>query len=108
MDSLSSLQLASVLALPRLFAGTAHEASHGLMGSRLGDQAARRLGRVTFNPLRHIDLIGTLVVPTATFFLTGFLFGWARPVAQAVIGVIPGGDAAPTIVLSLLQGPDQT
>lgn len=80
MGSLNSIQIASVLALPLLFAITAHEAAHGLMASRLGDQTARRLGRVTFNPFKHIDPIGTLVVPVATLFLTGFLFGWAKPV----------------------------
>jgi len=80
MDKLNSIQLIAVLALPVLFAITVHEAAHGWMANRLGDSTARRLGRVTLNPLRHIDPLGTVVVPLATFLLTGFLFGWAKPV----------------------------
>lgn len=80
MESLTTVQILAVLALPVLFAITVHEAAHGWMANRLGDSTARRLGRVTLNPLRHIDPLGTLVVPLATFLLTGFLFGWAKPV----------------------------
>jgi Zn-dependent protease len=80
MDSVNNLQLLAVIALPVLFAITVHEAAHGWVASRFGDQTARMLGRVTFNPLKHIDPVGTVVVPLATFLLTGFLFGWARPV----------------------------
>lgn len=80
MEALTPVQLIAVMALPVLFAITVHEAAHGWMADRLGDHTARMLGRVTLNPLKHIDLIGTLVVPLATFLLTGFLFGWAKPV----------------------------
>jgi Zn-dependent protease len=80
MDSVNNLQLLAVIALPVLFAITVHEAAHGWVASRFGDQTARMLGRVTFNPLKHIDPIGTVVVPLATFLLTGLLFGWAKPV----------------------------
>jgi Zn-dependent protease len=69
-----------VLFLPVLFAITVHEAAHGWVAKRLGDQTASLLGRVTLNPLRHIDIIGTIVVPLTMFALTGFLFGWAKPV----------------------------
>jgi len=80
MNALNSIQLLAVIALPVLFTITAHEAAHGWMASRLGDGTARMLGRVTLNPLKHIDLLGTLIVPLITFLLTGFLFGWAKPV----------------------------
>jgi len=80
MDSLNNIQLLAVIALPVLFAVTVHEAAPGWMAGKLGDQTARMLGRVTFNPLKHIDPVGTVIVPLATFLLTGFLFGWARPV----------------------------
>jgi len=80
MNALNSIQLLAVIALPVLFAITAHEAAHGWMANRLGDGTARMLGRVTLNPLRHIDLVGTLIVPLITFLVTGFLFGWAKPV----------------------------
>lgn len=80
MHDLNTIQLLAVLTLPVLFAITVHEAAHGWMASRLGDRTALMLGRVTINPLKHIDPVGTVLVPLATFLLTGFLFGWARPV----------------------------
>jgi len=80
MNALNSIQLLAVITLPLLFAITAHEAAHGWMANRLGDGTAKMLGRVTLNPLKHIDLLGTLIVPLMTFLVTGFLFGWAKPV----------------------------
>ncbi|MBK1718984.1 site-2 protease family protein [Thiocystis violacea] len=80
MQALNHLQLLAVLAIPVLFAITVHEAAHGWVANRLGDKTAFMLGRVTFNPIRHVDLVGTLLVPIATFMLAGFLFGWAKPV----------------------------
>ncbi|TVO73452.1 site-2 protease family protein [Sedimenticola selenatireducens] len=80
MEGLTTIQKLAVLFLPVLFAITAHEAAHGWMAKRLGDQTAALLGRVTLNPLKHIDLIGTIILPMAMFALTGFLFGWAKPV----------------------------
>lgn len=74
------IQRISTLALPAIFAITFHEAAHGFVAYRLGDDTAWRLGRVTFNPLRHIDPIGTIVIPLLLFFTTGFLFGYAKPV----------------------------
>ncbi|QNI32108.1 site-2 protease family protein [Alloacidobacterium dinghuense] len=63
-----------------LFALSLHEAAHAWVASRLGDQTARMLGRVTLNPIKHIDPVGTILLPLAMLFLThGFLFGWARP-----------------------------
>jgi Zn-dependent protease len=70
----------SVLALPAIFAITFHEAAHGFVAYRLGDDTAWQMGRVTFNPLRHIDPIGTIVMPLILYFATGFLFGYAKPV----------------------------
>lgn len=65
-----------------LFALSLHEASHAWMASRLGDQTARMLGRVTLNPIKHIDPVGTVLIPLVMLFLPGygrFLIGWARP-----------------------------
>ncbi|HEY0758257.1 MAG TPA: site-2 protease family protein [Acidisarcina sp.] len=65
-----------------LFALSLHEASHAWMASRLGDQTARMLGRVTLNPLKHIDPVGTVLIPLFMLFMPGygrFLIGWARP-----------------------------
>ncbi len=80
MQSLNTIQALAVLALPVLFAITVHEAAHGWMARRFGDSTAMMLGRVTLNPLKHIDPIGTILVPTVTFLLSSFLFGWAKPV----------------------------
>lgn len=74
------LQLAAVLAIPVLLAITVHEAAHGWVASRLGDPTAQQLGRVTFNPIKHVDLVGTVVVPALTFVFLHILFGWAKPV----------------------------
>lgn len=71
---------ASTWVLPVLFAITLHEASHGYVAWRLGDDTAYRLGRVTFNPLKHVDPFGTVVLPALLFITGGFLFGWAKPV----------------------------
>lgn len=79
MEGLTTLQKVSVFVLPVLLAITVHEAAHGWMANRLGDSTAKMLGRVTINPLRHIDPIGTVLVPLLTM-LTGFVFGWAKPV----------------------------
>jgi len=80
METLNKIQLLAAIALPVLFAITVHEAAHGWVASRFGDSTAKMLGRVTLNPFKHVDLVGTLIVPLATFLLTGFLFGWAKPV----------------------------
>ncbi len=71
---------ASTWVLPVLFAITLHEASHGYVAWRLGDDTAYRLGRVTFNPLKHVDPFGTVILPALLFMTSGFLFGWAKPV----------------------------
>jgi Zn-dependent protease len=80
METLNHIQLLAVLALPVILAITVHEAAHGWVANRLGDRTALMLGRVTFNPLKHIDPIGTVLVPAVSFLLVGFLFGWAKPV----------------------------
>ena len=69
-----------VNALPVIFAITLHEAAHGYVAKHFGDATAYMLGRVTLNPIKHIDVIGTIVVPTITMLAGGFLFGWAKPV----------------------------
>ena len=66
--------------LPVLLAITVHEAAHGYAARHYGDRTAEQLGRLTLNPLAHIDPIGTIVVPAVMFFTTGFMFGWAKPV----------------------------
>lgn len=70
----------TAVALPAILAITFHEAAHGWVAWQLGDDTAKRLGRVTFNPLRHIDPFGTVLLPALMYFTTGFVFGWAKPV----------------------------
>jgi Zn-dependent protease len=80
VNDLTTVQQISVMLLPLVFAITFHEAAHGWVASLLGDQTARSMGRVSANPLRHIDLMGTLLLPILMYATTGFLFGWAKPV----------------------------
>ena len=69
-----------ISAIPILLAITVHEASHGYAAKYFGDLTAERLGRITLNPLKHIDPIGTILLPALTLLLGGVLFGWAKPV----------------------------
>ena len=83
MDNL--IQTIAVYALPVLFAITLHEAAHGYEARHFGDPTAQQAGRISLNPLRHIDSMGTIVVPLVLLFTTklmggGLLFGWAKPV----------------------------
>jgi Zn-dependent protease len=77
---LSVIQKIAVFALPVLFAITLHEAAHGYVARHFGDMTAYAAGRVSLNPLRHIDLVGTIVVPLVSLLLADILFGWAKPV----------------------------
>jgi Zn-dependent protease len=80
MDQL--IQAVTIYALPVLFAITLHEAAHGYAARYFGDNTAYMMGRVSLNPARHIDPIGTILVPLVLYFATGgaFLFGYAKPV----------------------------
>src|SRR3989338_8992777 len=80
MGQLSLPQLFAVWTLPVLFAITVHEVAHGWIASKLGDKTALMLGRLTLNPLKHIDPIGTILVPAILLAVGGFIFGWAKPV----------------------------
>jgi Zn-dependent protease len=82
MDVTQLVQTLAIYALPVLFAITLHEAAHGYVARHFGDMTAYAQGRISLNPLRHIDIVGTLVVPLAILLLSAghFLFGWAKPV----------------------------
>ncbi len=79
-SELSPVQLFTVAVLPTLFAIVVHEVSHGWVALRLGDTTAYAAGRLTLNPLKHIDPIGTILVPAILILTLGFAFGWAKPV----------------------------
>ncbi|MDQ2696475.1 MAG: site-2 protease family protein [Pseudomonadota bacterium] len=80
MDELNLLQRLVILVPPILLAVTLHEVAHGWAALTLGDTTARASGRLSLNPLRHVDPVGTVLVPGLLFLLGGFIFGWARPV----------------------------
>jgi Zn-dependent protease len=82
---MDTLLLASAWVLPVLLAVTLHEAAHGWVADKRGDDTARMLGRVTFNPLKHIDAFGTVLLPALLLVIhSPFLFGYAKPVPVSV------------------------
>lgn len=76
----SAIQNIAIYALPVIFAITLHEAAHGYVAKHFGDLTAYAQGRVSLNPIRHIDPVGTILLPLLTLLLGGILFGWAKPV----------------------------
>lgn len=74
------VQTVSVMAIPVVLAVTLHEVAHGYMAHLRGDDTARILGRLTLNPVAHIDIFGTIILPIAFYTMTGFLFAYAKPV----------------------------
>ncbi len=74
------IQTIAIAAIPVLFAITLHEAAHGYVARHFGDMTAFQQGRISLNPLRHIDPVGTILLPLLTLWLGGILFGWAKPV----------------------------
>ena len=77
---LTTIQKIAVYALPIIFAITVHEAAHGYAARYFGDFTAEKMGRISLNPLKHIDPFGTILLPALTVMLGGILFGWAKPV----------------------------
>jgi Zn-dependent protease len=80
MNELSEVQKIAIWILPILFAITVHEAAHAWAANKFGDSTAKQQGRLSFNPIVHIDLVGTIILPCVLLLLGGFLFGWAKPV----------------------------
>jgi Zn-dependent protease len=79
---MNAIQTLAITALPVIFAITLHEAAHGYVARHFGDLTAWQAGRISINPLRHVDLVGTIIVPALILLVSagGFLFGWAKPV----------------------------
>ncbi len=80
MAEFTLIQKIIIYSIPVIFAITVHEVAHGWMASRLGDQTARMMGRLTLNPVKHIDPVGTIMVPVIMLMFTPFMLGWAKPV----------------------------
>jgi Zn-dependent protease len=80
MEELNLVQKIAVWALPVLFAITVHEVAHGWMAKKYGDNTAFSQGRLSLNPIHHIDLIGTIILPGICLLIGGIIFGYAKPV----------------------------
>ncbi len=104
MDELTTIQKIVVLAPPLIFAIVLHEVAHGWIANKLGDHTARDMGRLTLNPIPHIDLFGTIIMPLLLFFLTSgrMVFGYAKPVP---INPYNFKDPKKGMALSSLAGP---
>ena len=102
MQQLTLVQKLAVAVIPVLYAITLHEVAHGWVARRFGDRTAEMLGRLTVNPLKHVDPIGTVVVPALSLMLGGFLFGWAKPVPVSVRNL---GNPRRDMILVAAAGP---
>ena len=80
MQASQLIQTIALAAIPVLFAITLHEAAHGYVAKHFGDMTAYQAGRISLNPLHHIDPFGTILLPLLTLWMGGILFGWAKPV----------------------------
>ena len=80
MDFYNALIQVAVIAIPAILAITLHEAAHGYVARHFGDPTAYQQGRLTLNPIKHIDPIGTIAFPLLTSVMGGIIFGWAKPV----------------------------
>ena len=81
MDTSALIQTVAIAAIPVVFAITLHEAAHGYVARHFGDPTAWQAGRISLNPLRHVDLFGTVLLPILLFWMSSpFIFGWAKPV----------------------------
>lgn len=112
MDA-QSLQTALIAAVPIITAVVFHEVAHGYVADRLGDPTARFMGRLSLNPIKHVDLFGTIILPALLIFThAGFLFGWAKPVPvnfrnlrrpkQDMVWVAAAGPATNILMAALL------
>ncbi len=91
-----------LLAPGALLAISLHEAAHGYVAHRLGDSTAKFLGRLTLNPFKHIDPIGSVLVPTVLYLFSGMMFGWAKPVPVNVLNL---GNPKRDMALVAVAGP---
>ncbi len=80
MDELSLANKIAIWIIPVVFGITVHEVAHGWVANRFGDPTARLAGRLTLNPVKHVDPVGTVVVPVLLLMFSGFVLGWAKPV----------------------------
>ena len=110
---LTVIQKIAIWALPVLFAITLHEVAHGWVASYFGDETARFSGRLSLNPLKHIDPIGTVVLPLLMLVFANFIFGWAKPVPvdarnmrnpKRDMGIVALAGPISNLIMALLWG----
>jgi len=113
MSGTEILIMLVVAAPPIILAITVHEAAHAFAADALGDSTARQMGRLSLNPFRHIDPVGTVLLPLVLLMTTGFLFGWAKPVPvqfgrlrnpQRDMALVGGAGPASNLAMALLWG----
>ena len=116
MDVNTLVQTVAIYALPVLFAITLHEAAHGYVARQFGDLTAHAEGRISANPLRHIDWLGTVVVPLLVLYFSSwkFVFGWAKPVPvnysalqsprRTTMGLVAAAGPAANLIMLLAWG----
>jgi len=80
VDEFSLIQKIIIWGVPVIFAITVHEVAHGWVALQFGDRTAQMMGRLTLNPIKHIDPLGTIIIPGVLLMAGGFIFGWAKPV----------------------------
>lgn len=101
--SVSNLEIEKILIIlgVLIVAVVGHEIAHGFVAYKFGDLTAKNQGRLSINPIRHIDLLGTLIVPTLMYLSSGMLFGWAKPVPINIRKVVENGGFFAAILVSL-------
>ena len=91
----------ATIVLSLVIAIVGHEIAHGYVAYKFGDNTAKNLGRLSINPIKHIDLVGTIIVPLVLYLSTGMMFGWAKPVPVNTYTVVRNGGYKAAIYVSL-------
>ena len=103
MDFINNIDIAKILTITvaLVISIVGHEIAHGYVAYKFGDDTAKSLGRLSINPIRHIDPVGTIIVPLVLYLSTGMMFGWAKPVPVNTYTVVRNGGYKAAIYVSL-------
>ena len=100
IDNIDIVKVATIV-ISLIIAIVGHEIAHGYVAYKFGDNTAKNLGRLSINPIKHIDLVGTIIVPLVLYLSTGMMFGWAKPVPVNTYTVVRNGGYKAAIYVSL-------
>ena len=100
IDNIDIVKVATIV-ISLIIAIVGHEIAHGYVAYKFGDNTAKSLGRLSINPIKHIDLVGTIIVPLVLYLSTGMMFGWAKPVPVNTYTVVRNGGYKAAIYVSL-------